>query len=536
MMKRIHIFLLLLLTGCLIGAGCGRMRSSEAVKVEIDSLMRISDSLIAKHKNNSAAFGVTFRILDLVREKGFTAEEQKAAFRIAVLYARSYNFEQAANYYSKAYWLGVANGDSARGKHLSLSGLIYSARMNGDTDTVFKYLEMLLPLAGEIPYSRQIYNTALNSYLEADSLEKALQIYQSMPPLGPEWPNPVDLNFDQIGAILMDRLGRRKEAVVLCERLFNQTDSFIRVHKLASYPTIQTSLYSLYASILMEKGEDEKALDYLERGSRISIKHPNVYLVAGLYLPKVKLLHTLDSVYTARGEWAKAHSNALLLVAMTDSLNKCEADREHMRMEKAYRNVELSLSLEQQQRRSEQLRSRLYIALGGIGFCLLLFILYAIYTRRLRRKNIRLARQIGELGTKAEELRNLRDALTRKSTTSLVTTGNSLFLRLEELMHAEKPYTNPNLTRRDLADRLGTNENYLFVALRDSPDGKTLTDYINTYRLDHARELLTASPELSIESIALDSGFASRQTFYRVFKKHFGMTPAEFRNYSQADN
>lgn len=109
------------------------------------------------------------------------------------------------------------------------------------------------------------------------------------------------------------------------------------------------------------------------------------------------------------------------------------------------------------------------------------------------------------------------------------------FRRLEKLMREEAVYTNPNLTRRMLADELQTNENYLYLAIREARNGQTVTDYINDHRLEHAKRLLCEGTDAKIESIAIDSGFRLRQTFYRLFKRNFGMTPVEYREQA-ADN
>jgi AraC-like DNA-binding protein len=55
-------------------------------------------------------------------------------------------------------------------------------------------------------------------------------------------------------------------------------------------------------------------------------------------------------------------------------------------------------------------------------------------------------------------------------------------------------------------------------------------DYINTYRIEVAKELLI-SPEnnkLTIDTIAEKAGFNSKSPFYIAFKKHSGMTPKSF--------
>ena len=48
-------------------------------------------------------------------------------------------------------------------------------------------------------------------------------------------------------------------------------------------------------------------------------------------------------------------------------------------------------------------------------------------------------------------------------------------------------------------------------------------------RLDHARELMTTRPDMSIDEVATASGFSVRRTFSRLFKEKFGLTPTEYR-------
>lgn len=51
-----------------------------------------------------------------------------------------------------------------------------------------------------------------------------------------------------------------------------------------------------------------------------------------------------------------------------------------------------------------------------------------------------------------------------------------------------------------------------------------------TEKLEILNMLDTPNCNLTIEVIAIDSGFGSRNTFYRLFRERFGLTPVEFRN------
>lgn len=103
------------------------------------------------------------------------------------------------------------------------------------------------------------------------------------------------------------------------------------------------------------------------------------------------------------------------------------------------------------------------------------------------------------------------------------------FFRLERIMQEKAPYLNPDLSRRQLAEMLATNENYLYQALRYGVPSEKFNDYVNRYRLDYAVRLLVETPDAKIEAIAFNAGFRARQTFYRYFRARFNMTPIEYQ-------
>ena len=51
---------------------------------------------------------------------------------------------------------------------------------------------------------------------------------------------------------------------------------------------------------------------------------------------------------------------------------------------------------------------------------------------------------------------------------------------------------------------------------------------VNHVRLERAARMLTSSP-ISVERIGKRCGFSSRSHFSHAFKKHTGLSPAEFR-------
>ncbi|RZK61082.1 MAG: AraC family transcriptional regulator [Hymenobacter sp.] len=100
--------------------------------------------------------------------------------------------------------------------------------------------------------------------------------------------------------------------------------------------------------------------------------------------------------------------------------------------------------------------------------------------------------------------------------------------RLLRLMADERPWLEPELTLTELASRLRTHPALLSKVI-NAGCGQNFNDFVNTYRVQQARRKL-ADPRLahySLVGVALESGFNSKSTFNRVFKKLLGQAPSE---------
>lgn len=98
----------------------------------------------------------------------------------------------------------------------------------------------------------------------------------------------------------------------------------------------------------------------------------------------------------------------------------------------------------------------------------------------------------------------------------------------EQIMQfIDENYQDPNLSREMIAERFHIQPNYLSILIKNKI-GITFKDYLTNLRILHAKELLVQK-EKSIQEIYEESGFASKQTFYRTFKNEVGLTPDEFR-------
>jgi AraC-like DNA-binding protein len=100
--------------------------------------------------------------------------------------------------------------------------------------------------------------------------------------------------------------------------------------------------------------------------------------------------------------------------------------------------------------------------------------------------------------------------------------------KLLALMATEQPWLEPELTLTELAQRLRTTPNVLSKVI-NTGCGQNFNDFVNTYRVHEAQRKL-ADPRFghySLVGVALESGFNSKSTFNRVFKKLVGQAPSE---------
>lgn len=85
----------------------------------------------------------------------------------------------------------------------------------------------------------------------------------------------------------------------------------------------------------------------------------------------------------------------------------------------------------------------------------------------------------------------------------------------------------PSLSLDMVADAVKINANYLSKLFNNNLD-ISFTDYLNDTRIKRVCEILSTT-DCSVKHAASMAGFSSQQNFYRVFKKHMGVTPGQFK-------
>lgn len=97
--------------------------------------------------------------------------------------------------------------------------------------------------------------------------------------------------------------------------------------------------------------------------------------------------------------------------------------------------------------------------------------------------------------------------------------NRSMTERIIALVENDKIYLQPDLKLDDVAQMMHTNRTYIYQAVNQQM-GISFNEFINRYRIAHAKRLMASDPTLSMNDVALQSGFASLSSFYRNMKKY----------------
>jgi TolB-like protein/AraC-like DNA-binding protein len=102
--------------------------------------------------------------------------------------------------------------------------------------------------------------------------------------------------------------------------------------------------------------------------------------------------------------------------------------------------------------------------------------------------------------------------------------------KIQTYVESERPYLNPSLTLRSLAEQVEIHPNQLSWLLNESI-GKNFNEYINKKRIEHFKQIVLdpGNSHISLIGLAYESGFNSKTVFNTAFKKEVGLTPKEFQ-------
>lgn len=102
-----------------------------------------------------------------------------------------------------------------------------------------------------------------------------------------------------------------------------------------------------------------------------------------------------------------------------------------------------------------------------------------------------------------------------------------LLKAIETKMSEEKFYLSENFSSQDVLTNFEISRSKLDELLIQRK-GISFVDWLNSFRIEYAKNLLLSNDQYTIDAISSMSGFSSRSAFYVAFKKINQITPTEF--------
>lgn len=329
-----------------------------------------------------------------------------------------------------------------------------------------------------------------------------------------------------------------------------------------------TSVYALYSKMLLAKGDMEKAEEMGKKAISLAEKYKQLSLEVEACIGYAEVLsrkkqygdankmirramETADSIGVTN---KMATCNQLLAdnyFAMGDTNNaiRCLQKANELLQDQAATNME-RISHEQQvmhdiekkemdaMLKQEQITAQrqMLILLGVIVFILIVSLAIIIISYRHRQmlyKKIVLqnSRSVERQKFLEEQIAQSYNENAPKPQSVIDNEkADALYKELCRLMTQERLFTEAQLTREKMAERLGTNRTYLTQVIKDKADMSYL-QFINSYRINEAIRILSNKEQISypLKQIWSDLGFSSPSTFYKQFHQAVGITPSTYR-------
>jgi AraC-like DNA-binding protein len=91
----------------------------------------------------------------------------------------------------------------------------------------------------------------------------------------------------------------------------------------------------------------------------------------------------------------------------------------------------------------------------------------------------------------------------------------------------KQQYANPNLSLEMISEDVHLSSGHLSQIFR-AHTGQSIPDAIRSIRLEHAIKLM-CDTDGNLQTISAQAGFMNTPYFYKAFKKHYGVTPSDYR-------
>lgn len=360
---------------------------------------------------------------------------------------------------------------------------------------------------------------------------------------------------------------RRMKVIDRIDRLGGAPDGFTDQQRAYAYARIASSLRKL--GRIKEARQAYEAFTATRYGQTVGGRaYITDYLIEAGEWAKVKesmsplyeILHQGDTINddyrsvlysTALAESGLGHhkaGNDLLqrVMVIQDSLHAREKESSAREAAAMFDLNEKELLLQKAQADGQR-RQILLWATAGIALLVIviLAVTWTSYRNTLRRNKIAI-RQIKELTAEREYAYRAairtgsndqgkdmdthpRDHSVEDGSDSSHTTADDYadFIRMESMLMENHLFIT-GMNRETIAAHTGLSRSQVTLLIQKYAEC-TPAEYANKLRINYSIQLMRVHPEWTIDAIASESGYTSRNTYYINFNKFYGMTPAQFR-------
>lgn len=109
-----------------------------------------------------------------------------------------------------------------------------------------------------------------------------------------------------------------------------------------------------------------------------------------------------------------------------------------------------------------------------------------------------------------------------------VTQNAELIAALHRVFEEEKIFLRPDVHIDDVAQILFTNRTYVTRLMRQEY-GLSFIEYVNVARIQYSQSLLYTT-NMTLDEVAVLSGFQSTSSYCRAFKRYMGTSPVAWKN------
>lgn len=409
---------------------------------------------------------------------------------------------------------------------------------NKDLGKIYTNIGSIYQNLGDLQKAKEYYHKALLSYKDVDDSLSLSKTYMNIGILSRK-KNPDSTNYYYELSDKFDR--KQSDQKFTINRLFNRAiynseqnqhdkafqlfDSVLTLSKKQGLLSGITRAYHSLAIIALRKNDLSRAEQLADSAIHYALLGSEKKMLSACYDIKTDVLAARNKFPEAfrASELARKQADSVNTIYSNIAIRKLEIDFEGVKKE--LENNNLNELLEQEKR---------FSSLQSIA--LLFFIILSVVLTILYRKNKILQKEKG-FAYDALMDNYIRDKQSReenitelKEVNKEENYNNALLEKLINYFETEKPYHDPTLKRATVEEYLQVTEKELSQALREHRT-RNFNAFVNYFRVEDTKRKMEdpALNQLTIEALALESGFGSRQNFYKVFETLTGVKPSHYR-------